>query len=78
MAEILSVPLKKHSEIDIINPLTNLIKGSYSTADNPENYTSEITELSELRSCATRYSLAKQESALDYLFRQVSKMFFIY
>lgn len=69
MAELLSVPLKKHSDIDIISPLTNLIKGSYSTADNPEDYSAEITELSELRSCATRYSLAKQETALDYLYR---------
>jgi len=69
MAELLSVPLKKHSDVDLINPLTNLIKGSFSTADNPENFTSEIKELSELRSNATRFSFAKQESALDTLHR---------
>lgn len=69
MAEILSVPLKKHSDVDLITPITNLIKGSFSTADNPEDYSQEINELSELRSSATRYASAKQESALDFMYR---------
>ncbi|KAF5294646.1 hypothetical protein FQA39_LY02778 [Lamprigera yunnana] len=52
MADLLAVPLKKPSEVDIINPLKNLIQSRYSTADQPEDYSDQINEFSKLRNNA--------------------------
>jgi len=54
MTEILSVPLKKTSDVDIIKPLKTLISSTYSTADQPQDYTDAISELHKLRNVATK------------------------
>jgi len=38
MTELLFVPLKRGSDVDIIKPLKNLIASTYSTADKPGTY----------------------------------------
>jgi len=54
MTEILSVPLKKTNDIDITKPLKTLISSTYSTADQPQDYTDAISELQKLRNTATK------------------------
>lgn len=69
MADLLAVPMKKPSEIDIVKPLKNLISSSYSTADNPQDYGEAISELSKLRNNAIWRVYEKYESSLEIVYR---------
>jgi programmed cell death 6-interacting protein len=69
MAEVLAVPLKKPSEIDIVKPLKNLISSSYSTADKPQDYSEAINELNKLRNNAIWRVYEKYESSLEIVYR---------
>lgn len=68
MAELLSVPLKKPSDVDVITPLKNLIQSRYSTADNPEDCTQAVNEFSKLRNNAIWKAFEKYESSLDVIY----------
>ncbi|KAG7310188.1 hypothetical protein JYU34_004740 [Plutella xylostella] len=61
MAELLAVPFKKSSDVDIVKPLKNLIQSTYNT----EEYSDALTELSRLRSNAIWKIFEK--SNLEYL-----------
>ncbi|CAH0673747.1 unnamed protein product [Spodoptera exigua] len=50
--ELLFVPFKKGSDVDIIKPLRNLINATYNTGDQHEDYTEALNELSRLRANA--------------------------
>ncbi|XP_060802122.1 programmed cell death 6-interacting protein [Amyelois transitella] len=52
MAELLFVPLKKSSDVDIVKPLKNLIQSTYNTGESHEDYSEALTELSRLRTNA--------------------------
>ncbi|KPJ20177.1 Apoptosis-linked gene 2-interacting protein X 1 [Papilio machaon] len=52
MADLLVVPLKKSSDVDIVKPLKNLIQSTYNTGDNNEDYSDAIEELARLRANA--------------------------
>jgi programmed cell death 6-interacting protein len=69
MAEVLAVPLKKPSDIDIVKPLKNLISSSYSTTDKPEDYVEAINELNKLRNNAVWRVYEKYESSLEMVYR---------
>ncbi|XP_023347068.1 programmed cell death 6-interacting protein isoform X2 [Eurytemora carolleeae] len=64
MTELLFVPLKRGSDVDIIKPLKNLIASTYSTADKPEDYTDALSELNKLRYLAVR-NLDRTESSVE-------------
>ncbi|XP_047025964.1 programmed cell death 6-interacting protein isoform X1 [Helicoverpa zea] len=51
-AELLFVPFKKSSDVDIVKPLRNLINSTYNTGDHHEDYTEALNELSRLRANA--------------------------
>ncbi|XP_025832314.1 programmed cell death 6-interacting protein [Agrilus planipennis] len=68
MSDLISIPLKKPSEVDIIKPLKNLIQSRYSTADNPEDYSDQINELSKLRNNAIWRAFEKYESSLEIVY----------
>ncbi|CAG9818187.1 unnamed protein product [Phaedon cochleariae] len=68
MAELLSVPLKKPSDVDVVNPLRNLIQSRYSTADKPEDCSEAISEFSKLRTTANWKAFEKYESSLDVIY----------
>ncbi|XP_049821414.1 programmed cell death 6-interacting protein isoform X2 [Aethina tumida] len=68
MAELLSVPLKKPSEVDLVKPLKNLIQSRYSTADKPEDYSDAINELSKQRNTAIWKVFEKYESSLEIIY----------
>lgn len=69
MADLLSVPLKKPSEVDLVKPLKNLIQSRYSTADKPEDYSESVNELSKLRNNAIWKAFEKYESSLEVVYR---------
>ncbi|GBP47439.1 Programmed cell death 6-interacting protein [Eumeta japonica] len=68
MADLLSVPLKKSSEVDIVKPLKNLIQSTYSSGSDSEDYTDALNELSRLRSNAIWKVFEK--SSLEVIYRR--------
>jgi len=66
MTELLTVPLKKGSDVDVVKPLKNLIASTYSTADKPEDYTDALSELTKLRQLSVR-NIDRTEASLDNL-----------
>ncbi|CAH1990718.1 unnamed protein product [Acanthoscelides obtectus] len=68
MAELLSVPLKKPSDVDIVKPLKNLIQSRYSTADKPEDCSEAINEFAKMRTNALWKAFEKYESSLDLIY----------
>ena len=69
MTDLLSVPLKKASEVDLGKPLKNLISSLYSTSDRPEDFSSAISELSRTRSQALSKNLDKSLPAFEMLYK---------
>lgn len=63
MADFLSVPLKKSTDVDIVKPLKSLIQSTYNT----EEYSDALAELSRLRTNAIWKVFEK--SSLDVLYR---------
>nr|CAD7255905.1 unnamed protein product [Timema shepardi] len=68
MAELIAVPLKKPTDVDIVKPLTNVISASYSTADKPLNFSEPINEFSKLRNNAIWRVFEKYESSLEVIY----------
>lgn len=66
MAELLAVPLKKPSDVDVIKPLKNLILSVYRST---EDYNDAILEFSKLRNNAVWRVLEKYESSLNVVYR---------
>ncbi|XP_045496335.1 programmed cell death 6-interacting protein [Colias croceus] len=64
MAELLAVPFKKSSDVDIVKPLKNLIQNTYS--QSTEDFSDAINELSRLRTAAIWKVFEK--STLDDLY----------
>ncbi|OWR42499.1 putative programmed cell death 6-interacting protein [Danaus plexippus plexippus] len=66
MADLIVVPLKKSSDVDIVKPLKNLIQSTYNTAETNEDFSDAINELSRLRS----YAIWKvfEKSSLDVIY----------
>lgn len=71
MTDLICVPLKKASDVDIVKPLKNIIATLYSTADNPEDFSADIQELSYMRTQAVSKSLDKSAAALELLYKWV-------
>lgn len=69
MSELISVPLKKSSEVDIVKPLQNLIHSTYSTADKPQDYSEAINELNKLRNTAIWRVFDKYETSLEVIYK---------
>lgn len=84
MSEMLAVPLKKPSEVDVVKPLRNLVQSSYSAAastnaaggtaatgaDKPApDYIGVVQEFGKLRNTAIWKFYDKYESSLDVVYR---------
>ena len=54
MTEILTVPLKRGTDIDLLRPLTRWIAATFSTAETPVDCTSSISELHKMRQGVAR------------------------
>ena len=70
-AEILTVPLKKTSELDLIKPMKKIIALRFSPPNITENVSAAITELNKLRSLACLTALDKNEASLEICARYI-------
>jgi programmed cell death 6-interacting protein len=69
MTELISIPLKKPSDVDVVKPLQNLIKSTYSITFNQKDYIEDIIEFSKLRKNALWRAFEKYESSLEVIYR---------
>ncbi|XP_011505396.1 PREDICTED: programmed cell death 6-interacting protein [Ceratosolen solmsi marchali] len=69
MTELISIPLKKSSDVDVIKPLQNLIKSTYSITSNQKDYIENIIEFSKLRKAALWKVFEKYDSSLEIIYR---------
>ena len=69
MADFISIPLKKPSDVDVVKPLENIIKSSCSTMLNQKDHLDCITEFSKLRKNALWRAFEKYESSLEVIYR---------
>lgn len=65
MSNLLAVPFKKPSDVDIVKPLKNLIQSAYNTSESPVNSDESVNEFSSLRSKAVWKVYDKNEAALE-------------
>jgi len=75
MTEILAIPLKKATDIDITKSLKNLISSTYSSADQPVDCSDAISDLQKMRNAATKNpdrSEASVEAMMKYYDQLVS------
>ena len=68
MAELIAVPLKKPCDVDVIKPLTNVIKSTYNSASNQKDYTEAINDFNKLRNNALWRAFEKYESSLEVIY----------
>lgn len=65
---MISVPLKKSQNVELIKPLSNYIKNTFSD-EKLHDVKEALAELSQLRINATQKSLDKHETSLEVLQR---------
>jgi len=70
MAELIAIPLKKPSDVDVVKPLTNVIQSTYSSTG--KDYADAIAEFSKLRNNALWRAFEKYESSLQVIYRYES------
>lgn len=70
MTELLSAPLKKPTDVDIVRPLDNLIKSAYSnlTLEKKAEITEAINKFSQQRNTAVWKVFEKFESSLEIIY----------
>lgn len=71
MPDLLSVPVKKPTDIDVIKPLKNLIQSAYSSSasDKTINYSDAVSEFNKLRTNAIWKPYEKNENSLEVLYK---------
>ena len=74
MADILVVPMKKTSEVDLVKPLKNVIERF--SADNLKNFDGAIGELNKLRSLDVLELLTKMSQHLRLLQGELQNFYF--
>ena len=73
MTEILPIPLKKATDLDIIKPFKTLISSTYSSADQPLDCSDAISELQKLRNAATK-NPDRSEASLDAMMKYYDQL----
>ena len=61
MNDVLYVPLKRSSDIDVSKPLKNLISSTYSSADSPANVSEQLGDFQKLRQNSVRGAAAGEK-----------------
>lgn len=79
MTELLVVPLKKPTDVEVIKPLKNLIHSAYSGNDSTAvDHSEAISEFSKLRNTAIWKAFEKYESSLEVLYGYVILLIELY
>ena len=73
MTEILPVPLKKATDIDLTKSLKTLISSTYSSADQPVDCNDAISDLQKLRNTATK-NPDRSEATLDAMMKYYDQL----
>ena len=73
MTEILPIPLKKATDLDITKPFKTLISSTYSSADQPLDCSDAISELQKLRNAATK-NPDRSEASLDAMMKYYDQL----
>lgn len=68
MPSLLSIPLKKSQNVELVKPLSNYIKNTFSD-EKLHDTKDALAELNQLRTNAVLKSLDKHETSLDVLQR---------
>lgn len=71
MSELLVIPLKKPSEVDVVKPLKNLIQSAYNTASDTSgavDYSDIVSEFGKLRNTAIWKFFEKYQTSLDIVY----------
>lgn len=70
MLQLLSVPLKKPTAVDVVKPLNNLIQSTYngSTDEEKAKYTEAVNDFSKQRNLAIWKFFEKYESSLELVY----------
>lgn len=68
MAEYIAIPLKKPSDVDVVKPLTNVIKSTYNSAEGQKDFADRINEFAKLRNNALWRAFEKYESSLEVIY----------
>uniref|UniRef100_A0A2P2HW37 Programmed cell death 6-interacting protein-like n=1 Tax=Hirondellea gigas TaxID=1518452 RepID=A0A2P2HW37_9CRUS len=71
--DIVGIPLKRGSDVDVLKPLKNLITSRYQAAEQ-ESYIASINEFSKLRGNAVCRTLDYHESSLELLCRYYDQL----
>ncbi|KYN03560.1 Programmed cell death 6-interacting protein [Cyphomyrmex costatus] len=66
MATLIAIPLKNPSEVDVVKPLTNVIRSTYSGTG--KDYTDAVVEFGKLRNNALWRAFEKYESSLQVIY----------
>lgn len=66
--DLMSIPLKKGSDVDILKPLKNLITSRYQASEQ-ESYVAAVNEFAKLRNQAVVRTLDYHENSLELLCR---------
>lgn len=69
MSELLAVPLKKPNEVNVTQPLKNLIQSSYNANDANAVDSDTLAAFSKLRNVAIWKVFEKTDSALEVICR---------
>lgn len=75
---IISVPLKKPTDVDVVQPLKNTINIIYSTSQKAQDYTEQVNEFSKLRNNAVWKSYEKYETSLEIIYRYVFSVNYLF
>lgn len=75
MSDLLSVPLKKPTDVDVTRPLNNLIKSSYSSlgVEKIAEISESVNKFNQQRNSAVWKAFEKFESSLEIIYGYVKK-----
>lgn len=70
MSDLLSVPVKKPTDVDVTRPLNNLIKSSYSNLGSEKivEISESVNKFNQQRNSAVWKAFEKFESSLEILY----------
>lgn len=68
MSELIAIPLKKPSDVDVTKALKNIISSAYNDPEKKNAYNDKIQEFNKLRSQALWKCFEKFESSLELIY----------